>query len=108
MFLLVKLIMLPIWLPLKLIGELIEHSDRSRRRRYRRRVRIAWTPGQTPLTQWSSRMMRAARANQDGVFRFLAVPFAVLAVVLAWVMLLYAWLLWWAILIIVLPLALLV
>lgn len=108
MFLILKLIMVPIWLPLKLIGELIEHSGGSRRRHYRRHTRVAWTPGRPPLTRWSSQMMRTASVGQHGAFRLAAVPFAMLATVLAWGMLLCAWIVWWAVLVIVLPVALVV
>lgn len=109
MFLIVKLILLPLWLPLKLIGELIEHSGRGRRRRhYRRRMRVAWTPGRAGLTRWTSGVMRAATASPGRGLRLVAVPFAVVAVFLVWTGLVYAWLLWWAVLAIALPLALLV
>jgi hypothetical protein len=105
-FFLIKLVLLPIWLPFKLIAEVAEHSGHRRHHR-RRHLRATWMPGKAGLSRWTSGVMRTVSgAQQTPIQRFVVAPIAVLAVILTWCALIYAWLLWWVILAIALPLAL--
>jgi hypothetical protein len=102
-FLLFKLILLPLYLPLKILAELVEHA--GHRRRYRRRLRVNWLPGRTGLSRWTSDVYRSlGTAGRTPVQRFLVGPLAVLAVFLVWAGLVYAWMLWWLVLVIAVPL----
>jgi hypothetical protein len=106
-FLLIKLVLLPLWLPFKIIAEIIEHSGHRRHHR-RRHLRVNWLPGTAGLTRWTSDLMRSVgAAEQTPVQRFAVMPIAVLAMILAWAVLASAWLLWWTVLILALPLMLL-
>jgi hypothetical protein len=96
-FFLIKLLLLPIWLPFKILGEIIEHSGRKhhrRRRRYHRKVRVDWTPGRAGLSQWSSAILRSA--GMTPAQKFVARPLVAIAVTLVWLLLTCFWLLWWA------------
>jgi hypothetical protein len=103
MFLLIKLILLP----LKLIFELIEHS--GHRRRYRRHhVRVNWTPGTARLTRWTKQVSRGLGAiDRTPVQRFVLTPLAVLAVLVVWLLLVEVWVAWWALLVLAVPIMLL-
>jgi len=85
-FLLIKLILLPVWLPFKIIAEMAEHS--SHRRHYKRRrhyVRTVWMPGKAGLVRWTTDIMCSVRAaEQTPTQRFVVAPMAVLAVIVAW------------------------
>lgn len=97
MLLLVKLLLLPLWLPLKLVGELVEHSGHRRRRH--RHLRVNWTPGRAGLTRWTSEVSKTARDGQrTSLDRFVLAPLTMLAVLTVWLLMLYAWLVWWAVL----------
>ena len=107
MFFLIKLVLLPIWLPFKIIFEIAEHSGHRRHHR-RRHLRVTWLPGTAGLTRWTSDVMRSVgAAEQTPVQRFAVTPIAVLAVIFAWAVLAAAWLAWWAVLMLALPLMLL-
>lgn len=106
MFFLIKILLLPIWLPFKILGEVIEHSGRKhhrRRRRYHRKVRVNWTPGRAGLSQWTSEILR--RASTTSAQKFIIRPLVITAVTLGWLLLVCAWLLWWAVVIIGVALA---
>ena len=104
MFFLIKLVLLPIWLPFKIIAEIVEHSGHHRHHR-RRRLRVAWLPGNAGLTRWTSDVMRTVgAAEHTPAQRFMVTPITVLAVILAWAVLVSAWLLWWVILTLAVPL----
>ena len=106
-FFLIKLVLLPIWLPFKIIFEIAEHSGHRRHHR-RRHLRVTWLPGTAGLTRWTSDLMRSvSKAEQTPVQRFAVTPIAILAVIFAWTVLASAWLLWWAVLTLALPLMLL-
>lgn len=106
MFFLIKLPFLLIMLPFKIIAELAEHS--GHRRHYRRPRRISWLPGQAGLSRWTRQVTRAAAQDQqDPVRRYALRPLTMVAVGFAWVMLVYAWLVWWMLLIVLIPLGML-
>ncbi len=76
MFFLIKLLLLPIWLPFKILGEIIEHSGHHRR--YHRKVRVDWTPGRAGLSQWTSSILRSV--DTTPAQKFIARPLVTIAV----------------------------
>jgi len=99
MILLIKLLFLPIWLALKIIGELVEHSGRRRRHRHHR-VRIVWLPGRADFMRWSSEITRRVKAAEPLPLRvFFLMPIAALGLPMMWCLVVYLWLLWWMLMI---------
>jgi hypothetical protein len=127
-FLLIKLLFLAMFklpflmlmAPFKLLAEVLEHSGHRRHHQHhsRRRTRqplpryqyqprrhrhITWLPGLAGLTRWSRQVTQSAgQPGRTPVQRYLLTPAAVLAVMGAWVGLVYVWLLWWMLIPIVL------
>jgi hypothetical protein len=125
-FFLIKLPFLMLMLPFKLLAEVLEHSGHRRHHHHhhhhhprqrppqplpppryqyqpRRHRHITWLPGQAGLTRWSRQVTQSAgQPGRTPVQRYLLTPAAVLAVMGAWVGLVYVWLLWWMLIPIVL------
>ena len=123
MFFLIKLLYLAMFklpflilmAPFKLLTEVLGHSGRRRHHRHhsqrrtpqplpppqhwpqpRRHLAITWLPGQAELTRWSRQVTQSAgQPGRTPVQRYLLTPAAVLAVMGAWVGLVYVWLQWW-------------
>jgi hypothetical protein len=103
-FFLIKLVLLPVWLPCKIIAEIVEHSGHRRHYRRRRRLRLIWLPGKAGLARWTSDVMgTVGAARRTPAQRFVVAPITVLAVILVWAVVVYAWLLWWVILALAVP-----
>jgi len=103
-FLLFKLFLLPLWLPLKLLAELVEHSGHRRHHR-RYDLRVNWTPGRAGLARWTNGVFKELGGSAaTPVQRFVLRPLAMLAVGMIWLLTVYAWFMWWVILVPVLVL----
>ena len=103
MFILIRLMFMVFWLPVRLMMIVIRRASRPRRR-----IRVTWLPGQAGLARWTRRVTRQpARAQRTPAQQYVITPLTMLAVAGAWLMLVYAWLVWWMLLMVALPVALL-
>lgn len=96
-FILIKLMFMMFWLPVRILMIVLSRASRPRRRR----IRVTWLPGQARLARWTRRVTRQpSRAQRTPAQQYVIIPLTMLAVA-------RAWLLWWMLLIVALPVALL-
>jgi hypothetical protein len=104
-FILFRLMFMMFWLPVRLLMIVISRATRPH---HHRRLRVTWLPGQAGLARWTRRVTRQpSRARRTPAQQYVITPLTMLAVAGAGMMLIYAWLVWWMLLMVALPVALL-
>lgn len=90
-FILIRLMFMAFWLPIRILMIVLRRASRPRRRR----IRVTWLPGQARLVRRTRRVTRQpSRAQRTPAQQYVITPLTMLAVAGAWLMLVYAWLVW--------------